>query len=102
VDIMVGSEELDQRNTETVVALLLSDAVKRMRKVGVLGIRAWSVNGHNFDSLVAKTARNMGFFLVPRGESMVIRYMTNSTARISLLDFNNWYVNRIFTEGVLG
>jgi len=102
VDIMVGSEELDLRNTETVVALLISDAVKRMRKAGVLGISAWSVNEHKFDTLFAKMARRMGFFLVPRGESMVIRYMKNSPARISLLDFNNWYVNRIFTEGVLG
>ncbi len=102
VDIIAASNELNPLDMETVVAVLLKDAVVRLRKMGALGVRAWKVNRHPFDDLVARAARKVGFYFIPRGEWMVLHYLQGSAARPSLRSIDNWYINRIYTEGVLG
>ncbi len=102
VDIIAASSELSPSDMETVVAVLLRDAVVRLRKTGALGVRAWKVNSHPFDDLVARAARKVGFYFIPRGEWMVLHYLQGSAARPSLRAIDNWYINRIYTEGVLG
>jgi hypothetical protein len=102
VDIIAASNKLSPTDMETVVAVLLQDAVVRLRKTGSLGVRAWKVNSHPFDDLVARVARKVGFYFIPRGEWMVLHYLPDSVTRPSLKSIDNWYINRIYTEGVLG
>jgi len=102
VDIIAASSEHKPSEIETVVAVLLKDAVVGLRKTGALGVRAWKVNRHPFDDLVAKAARKVGFYLIPRGEWLVLHCLPGATARPWLSTLDNWYINRIFTEGVLG
>ncbi|AGL03950.1 GNAT family N-acetyltransferase [Desulfoscipio gibsoniae] len=102
VDIIAASNKINSSSMETVVAVLLKDAVVGLRKTGALGVRAWKVNSHPFDDLVARAARKVGFYFIPRGEWMVLHYLQGSAARPSLKSIDNWYINRIYTEGVLG
>lgn len=102
VDIIAASNHLSPKAMETAVAVLLKDAVVNLRKTGALGVRAWKVNNHPFDNLVARAARKVGFYYIPRGEWMVLHYLQGAAARPSLKSLDNWYINRIYTEGVLG
>ena len=102
VDIFLSSELLDQTQLSYVLKEMIRDAAIRMRKCGALGIRAWHLNNHPFDQAVLRAACSVGFFHIKRGESVVFRLMDAGAERVALKSFDNWYVNRIFTEGDLG
>ncbi len=100
VDIMVTHEESDI--TGTAVSLLLQDAVDTLRAMGASGVRGWKVNNHPFDNLITETARKVGFYNVKRGYFAVLYINDQSDRRDFLAQFDNWFVTRIFTEGVTG
>jgi hypothetical protein len=84
------------------VRTLLIEAVVSTRNMGAIGVRGWRVNDHPFDKLVYEVSKSIGFFHIKRGHFVVLRNLEAGENRESLTDFDNWYVNRIFTEGVLG
>jgi GNAT superfamily N-acetyltransferase len=100
VDLMVATD--DRFKAEPVISLLLRDAVISLRNMGALGVRGWSVTHHPFDAMVSKVAGNLGFFHIKRGYSVVLLTNDDSDRKALLNQYDNWYVNRIFTEGVQG
>ena len=87
---------------EDAVRLLLKEAVIGTRNMGAVAIRGWHVNNHPFDAVIMKSAKSIGFFRLDRGH-MVVLYHTEGAERRPPVDgFNDWFVTRIFTEGVLG
>lgn len=102
VDIMVAPPAGVACKVEDIITLLLLEAVNGTRKMGATGIRGWQVNNHPFDLLVAKASRRLGFFAIPKGHAVVI-YEFDAQKRGEILNrFDDWYVTRIFTEGVFG
>lgn len=83
--------------TARLVTVLLGDAVARLRPAGVLGVRAWQLNDHPFDRLVARMAQRLGFYAFPQGEAMVYWPGGGNTP-----DPAHWYITRIYTQGVSG
>lgn len=100
VDIMVGCDATRYEPSNLVRALLL-DAVLGTRNMGATGIRGWRVNEHPFDRLVCKTARQIGFYHIKHGHAMVKYDCPAARARVAHEKFDDWYVTRIYTEGVL-
>lgn len=99
VDIMVGCDATRHTPSDLIRALLL-DAVLGARNMGATGIRGWRVSGHPFDRLVCKTARRIGFYHIKRGHA-VVKYNCPAARKDAIReDFDDWYVTRIFTEGI--
>jgi GNAT superfamily N-acetyltransferase len=100
VDLMaVGDDGL---NTEDIVRALLIEAVIGCRNMGATGIRGWHVNDHPFDNLLGKVAKRIGFYHIKRGFSFVLYNCPESKNRPDHTDGKDWYISRIFTEGVFG
>lgn len=85
-----------------IVRGLLSLAVNELRQMGALGVRGWHVNEHPFDRLVLREAKALGFWHIRRGHDVVILYTPGTEAETALGNFRDWYVTRIYTEGLLG
>lgn len=102
VDVMVAPNESNSRTAESLVRALLSESVVATRRMGAVGLRAWHVNSHPFDQLVARVARNLGFFRFKRGMS-VVRYTTShGRSRGGADRAGEWYINRLWSEGLMG
>ncbi len=101
VDIIVPGDNA-RFNTEELVRVLLLEAVIGTRNMGALGIRGWHVNNHPFDRLVARAAQKIGFYKINRGHPFVFYSPESETRRLSAARFEDWFVTRIFTEGVFG
>ena len=102
VDIMAVNCDKPQCGATELVRGLLSTAVRELRKMGALGIRGWNVNGHRFDNLVLHESKRLGFWHVKRGHDVVILHLTNAETKNQAIPFADWYVTRIYTEGLLG
>lgn len=100
VDIMAAAD--DDRKIEDIVRTLLIEAAIGARNMGASGIRGWRVNDHPFDKLVGKVAKTIGFYHIKRGFSFVLYNCPASKTRPDHTDGRDWYISRIFTEGVLG
>lgn len=100
VDIMLACDT-DRHDPARLVRLLLIEAILGTRDMGASGIRGWHVNAHSFDQLLLREARKVGFYHVKRGHYVVLRTCTAGEGRAGSRDFDDWYVSRIFTEGVL-
>ncbi len=83
------------------VRSLLVDAVLSTRNMGATGIRGWSVNQHPFDRLVCRESRKIGFYHIRHGHSVVLFTCAAGQNRSGAANFEDWYVSRIYTEGVL-
>jgi GNAT superfamily N-acetyltransferase len=102
VDVMVAPPTGDKFKVEHIIRILLLEAVNGTRRMGATGIRGWHVNNHPFDKLVTKIARRIGFFHISRGHAVVIYECDASTRGEIQKRFDDWYVTRVFTEGVFG
>ncbi len=102
VDLLVGGDGMDLHLAERVTAVLVDDAVRRLRCAGALGVRCWDVNDHSYACLLRRVMRSFGFFLIPRGEGMVAHPPLAQVARASLRKFDNWFISRIHTQGLDG
>ncbi len=100
VDLMAVGD--DNHGIGDIVRTLLIEAVIGTRNMGASGIRGWRVNDHPFDKLVGKVAKTIGFYHIKRGFSFVLYNCPESKARPAHIDGQDWYISRIFTEGVLG
>lgn len=85
----------------SLIRQLLLEAVLGARNMGATGIRGWRVNQHPFDRLVCREARKIGFYHIKRGRAVVLYNLPAGRKRISFDKFDDWYISRIFTEGVL-
>jgi len=101
VDIMTTPDDQIYK-PEDLIRLLLLEAVIGSRNMGATGIRGWFVNKHPFDKLVRRTAREIGFYTFDRGNSVVLYNCSKGKERTAYDKFDDWYVSRIYTEGVLG
>jgi N-acetylglutamate synthase-like GNAT family acetyltransferase len=102
VDLFVACRPDASCDDEHVIRLLLCDAVENLRSAGATGIRGWRVNNHPFDRLVTRVAKGVGFFHFHRGHSVVVYNMTDPGQSRTPGWFDDWYVNRIYTEGLAG
>lgn len=101
VDLMVTGDESDYA-VEDMIKTLLLEGVRGTRSMGATGVRGWHVNNHPFDRLVCRVAKEIGFYHIKRGHTTVIYSCEAGTQRDSCGRFDDWYVSRVFTEGVLG
>jgi hypothetical protein len=100
VDVMAAPTG-GREATPSVVRMLLRDATIALQRMGALGIRAWTVTRHPFDRVVVRAASRLGFYRIGRGEPMVLRLMSGA-ADGSMRDIDNWYITRIYTQGLAG
>lgn len=100
VDLLVACDPARHQPSK-LVRLLLREAIIGTRSMGATGIRGWQVNQHPFDQLVLRESRKVGFYHVKRGHFAVIRSSSAGKGRTGNQNFNDWYISRIFTEGVL-
>jgi hypothetical protein len=103
VDLFLAIDD-DENNTihSQVISALLKDGISCLRKMGAAGIRCWQVNNHPFDKLVTKTARRIGFYHMKKGHEVVCFIDPDSSRKNSIASFDNWYITRIYTEGISG
>lgn len=102
VDLMATGSQDKELKTEDVAHQLLLDAVLSARNMGASAIRGWHFNDHSFDQIILKVAKRIGFYHVHKGHAMVIYDMRSGRHGDGNQDFSDWFVNRVFTEGVLG
>ncbi len=102
VDILAVSAPKEHCFAETVTAVLLREAVDGTRGLGATGIRGWHTTGHAYDRLLLDVAEQIGFYRINRGHAVVLYINKQSDRATSLRYFDDWYVSRIYTEGVLG
>nr|MBN2276732.1 GNAT family N-acetyltransferase [candidate division Zixibacteria bacterium] len=101
VDVMAAGN-YGQHREEDIIGALLIEAVMGARNMGAVGIRGWHVNCHPFDRLILQVAKKTGFYHSKRGHSVVLYNCGAGEDRVSFKRFDDWYVSRIYTEGVLG
>lgn len=101
VDIIVPGDD-DHFESDELVRILLLEAVIGARNMGALAIRGWHVNNHPFDRILARAAREIGFYKINRGHAFVLHSLSSERGETISESFDNWYITRIFTEGVFG
>jgi hypothetical protein len=101
VDLIIAGDDTGY-SIENLIKALLIEAVIGTRNMGAIGIRGWHVNNHPFDKLVCDVAKSIGFFHIKRGHAVVLYNCEAGKNRISYNRFDDWYISRIFTEGVFG
>jgi GNAT superfamily N-acetyltransferase len=102
VDLMIALDQTDTYSAESVARVLLKEAVYGTRNMGAVGIRGWRVNDHPFDRIVTRVARSIGFHRVRGGHAVVLYMASSSKSRKSYDRFADWFVSRIYTEGLSG
>lgn len=101
VDLMIADDDSGY-TLEDLIKVLLLEAVIGCRNMGATGIRGWHANNHPFDKLICNVAKSIGFYHIKRGHAVVIFNCEAGKKRDSYNKFDDWFVSRIFTEGVLG
>ena len=84
------------------VSAMLREAVRRLRNMGALGVRTWSVNNHPFDTLVRHELIRQGFWFVPRGFDIIFQIVPGTPERQGFNIVDHWYITRAFTQGTTG
>jgi len=100
VGYIVDAIVLCTEDAEQVLQALMLKAVLALRAAGALAIRSWRLNDHPFDKLITKVALRLGFFLLRRGEPVVLYEMQGNEASLSV--WNDWFVTRAYTQGEMG
>lgn len=102
VDVMAASGG-GRENDARLASILLAEAIRRLKRLGATCIRGWTLNDHPFDRLVRRAAVKLGFVVVRRGSAVVFNTRFQPQPRGTSHDeFSNWYVTRLFMEGVTG
>lgn len=81
---------------------LMLQAVLTLRAAGAVAIRSWRLNAHPFDQLISKIALRLGFYLLRRGEPVVLYLAPGQAAAASLAVWDDWFVTRAYTQGEVG
>jgi len=102
VDIFLAIEQDKDYSVEDIIRLLLIEAVIGTRNMGAVAIRGWHVNNHPFDVILKRVAKSMGFYHIKKGHAVVLYLADDASKSESYDKFSQWYVSRIYTEGVLG
>ncbi|PWB72989.1 hypothetical protein C3F09_05850, partial [candidate division GN15 bacterium] len=100
VDVIAVESRNSDVTPEVIVRGLLSTAIIDLRRMGALGVRGWHVTDHPFDLLVLRVARQLGFWHFRRGHDVVILPLPGKQSQTH--SFSDWYITRVFTEGLLG
>jgi len=101
VDLMVAGDD-SRYATEDLVRILLLEAVVGTRNMGAVGLRGWRINNHPFDRIICRVAKKAGFYHIKRGNVVVLYDCEAGKKRPSYKKFDDWFVSRIYTEGVIG
>ncbi|MDX9856231.1 MAG: GNAT family N-acetyltransferase [candidate division Zixibacteria bacterium] len=102
VDVMAATPDNATLAPRQIVKRLLVEALDDLRRTGIAAARGWCVTNHPFDKLVREVSRSLGFFHVRRGHAVVVLGSTPEFHDPLDDSFSDWYVTRIFTEGVAG
>ena len=102
VDVIVASQHLSDKQTESVVCALLAEAERLATRGGASAIRTWTVTDHPFDLLVRRATNKRGWLLIAHGNDVVVQAHPAYAAALGPFDINQWYITRLFTEGTLG
>lgn len=102
IDMMVAPEEGKSYTLDDIARILLRDAVIGTKKMGAAALRSWHVNDHPLDRMLAAEAKRMGFFHIRKGMSVVIYASAAATTRATFDRYHDWFITRIYNEGVSG
>lgn len=99
VDVIVADPGASPMTARAVTRLLLADAADRLATAGAVAAVLMTATSHPFERVVRDAARDLGFLSAGRGNPAVL---WTESPRSGLARFDDWYVTRIFTEGVNG
>lgn len=99
IDIIVVEPTNSDINSRNIIHKLLSTASSRMSDMGACGIRGWNMTNHKFDKLIADEAKKLGYVSIDRGTAVVLHKSYETNDLRNTIEFENWSVSRIFTEG---
>lgn len=102
IGYFVDAIVLRTEDAQEVLHALMLQAVLTLRAAGALAIRSWRLNAHPFDQLISKVARSLGFYLLRRGEPVVLYLAQGKDAAASLTVWDDWFVTRAYTQGDVG
>lgn len=89
-------------DAQQVLHALILQSILTLRSAGAVAVRSWNLNSHPFDRLISKVARRLGFYLIRRGEPVVLYLANGKAAAQSLSNWDDWYVTRAYTQGDAG
>ena len=99
IDIIAVEPKDSKVTSRNVVHKLLSTASSRLSDMGACGIRGWKITNHKFDKLVAEEAKKLGYININRGTAVVLHKSYETNCHRKTIEFKNWSVSRIYTEG---
>jgi GNAT superfamily N-acetyltransferase len=102
VDVIAANPDHDIEIDRMAIRGLLSESIRRMRRMGAKAVRGWTLNDHKFDQLMRRLYYKAGFVKVSRGSAVVLHTNFGQVGRKDHGNFLNWYVTRAFTEGTNG
>lgn len=102
IGYIVDTIVLRTEQAPRILHALMLQAVLTLRAAGAVAIRSWRLNAHPFDQLISKVARRLGFYLLRRGEPVVLYLAPELDPAASLADWNDWFVTRAYTLGEVG
>lgn len=102
IGYIVDAIVLPTEDAPSILHDLMLKAVLTLRSAGAVAIRSWRLNAHPFDQLLSRVARSLGFYLLRRGEPVVLYLMPGQDATASLAVWDEWFVTRAYTQGEVG
>lgn len=102
VDLIAAPPTQANHPASCIAARLIAAALDELKRAGALGVRAWHVNEHPFDSMILIEAKRLGFYHIKRGHTVVLYSNPESGRGKTIEQFHRWFVTRIYTEGVMG
>lgn len=102
IGYIVDAIVLRTEDAQQILHALMLQSVLALRSAGAVAIRSWRLNAHPFDQLISKVARSLGFYLLRRGEPVVLYLAQGKDAAASLSVWDDWFVTRAYTQGEVG
>lgn len=102
IGYIVDAVVLREPDAPQILHALMLQAVLTLRAAGAVAIRSWRLNAHPFDQLITEVARALGFYLLRRGEPVVLYLAEGKDAAASLSVWDDWFVTRAYTQGDVG
>ncbi|MHB1135804.1 MAG: GNAT family N-acetyltransferase [Coriobacteriia bacterium] len=99
VDLVVAGDATSGSTARAVTRLLLADAADGLAGSGAVAAVLMTATPHAFEAVAAEAARALGFLSAGNGNPAVL---WTRSPESELAHFDDWYVTRIFTEGVNG
>lgn len=100
VGYIVDSVILKRNAKECVGRILIIEALRFLDQCGAGMVRAWSINNHPYDKYFKKIAQQVGFVNYKDGENFVAHQRADF--KVLQLDWDDWYISRLYSQGVLG